>query len=63
MLLQSPFTAYSQLCVNGRLDRVLATSERFQEIRARRNSGLRTITQVSGVSFYSDQNLDEMKAV
>lgn len=52
---------YSQLRVNGKLDRVLANIEQFQEIRLRHYSDSRTITRVSGVRYSKDQNLAEME--
>jgi hypothetical protein len=54
---------YSQLRVNGRLDRVLANIERFQEIRARAYPRARVITRVSGVQYGAGQHLDDMAAL
>jgi radical SAM protein with 4Fe4S-binding SPASM domain len=52
---------YSQLRVNGKLDRVIANIERFQKIRSTQYPDSRTITRISGVRFRSEQNLDEME--
>tara|TARA_B100001964_G_C14216682_1_gene593144 strand:- start:764 stop:1924 length:1161 start_codon:yes stop_codon:yes gene_type:complete len=52
---------YSQLRVNGRMDRVLANVRLFQDIRARHYSDSKTITRVSGVRTGDDQSLDEME--
>jgi len=52
---------YSQLRVNGNLDRVVANIERFQKIRAAQYPGSRTITRVSGVRYRQDQSLDAME--
>ncbi|MBI1388561.1 MAG: radical SAM protein [bacterium] len=53
---------YSQLRVNGKLDRVLKNIEQFQRIRERDYPGSRMITRVSGVSIDEKQNLDEMES-
>lgn len=52
---------YSRLRVNGRLDRIVANIQRFQEIRARHYPESTTITRVSGVQFCEDQKLEEME--
>jgi radical SAM protein with 4Fe4S-binding SPASM domain len=52
---------YSQLRVNGKLDRILANIRQFQEIRAHHYPDSITITRVSGVRFGDDQNLDDME--
>lgn len=52
---------YSQLRVNGNLERVLANIEQFQKIRARDYSDLAIITRVSGVRYSDQQNLDSME--
>jgi radical SAM protein with 4Fe4S-binding SPASM domain len=52
---------YSQLRVNGKLDRVLANIETFQKIRSRNYPDSKMITRVSGVRYSNDQNLDEME--
>ena len=54
---------YSQLRVNGRLDRVLDNVRRFHEIRERDYPHARVITRVAGVRFGTDQRLDTMDAV
>ncbi len=54
---------YSQLRVNGKLDRVIANIERFQKIRSTQYPDSRTITRVSGVRYRREQNLDEMESV
>ena len=52
---------YSQLRVNGKLDRVLANIRQFQEIRAKHYPASKMITRVSGVRYSSQQNLDSME--
>lgn len=52
---------YSQLRVNGCLERVLANIERFQKIRYTQYAGSKIITRVSGVKFDDRQDLDEMQ--
>lgn len=52
---------YSQLRVNGKLDRVLANIEMLQKIRARDYPDSKMITRVSGVRYSDDQNLDDME--
>lgn len=52
---------YSQLRVNGQLDRVVRNIALFQKIRQRDYPGSRTITRVSGVSFRNDQSLGDME--
>jgi len=52
---------YSQLRVNGKLERVQANVERFLEIRRRDYSASNLITRVSGVRYNSAQNLDQME--
>ena len=54
---------YSELRVKGKLDKVLANIERFQEIRTRHYSDCKTITRVSGVRYCQDQNIDDMERV
>ena len=54
--------AYSQLRVNGRLDRVLDNVKRFRDIRAKQYPRARVITRVSGVSVPNTPNLEEMEA-
>ncbi len=53
---------YSQLRVNGKLDRVVENIERFQKIREHHYPDSTLITRVSGVRFSEQQNLDEMEA-
>lgn len=53
---------YSKLRVNGKLDKVLANIERFNEIKAKHYSDSRLITRVSGVRYSADQNFEEMEA-
>lgn len=52
---------YSQLRVNGQLERVRRNIERFHEIRATQYSGSRTLTRVSGVRFTDSQSMDDME--
>lgn len=54
---------YSQMRVNGKLDRVLDNVRLFQEIRAKHYPNSRTITRVSGVKFSTEQSLDDMEGV
>jgi radical SAM protein with 4Fe4S-binding SPASM domain len=54
---------YSQLRVNGKLERVLANIRQFREIRARHYPESRTITRVSGVRFCDGQNIDDMEGL
>ena len=54
---------YSQLRVNGKLDRVLMNIERFQKIRLRDYPDSRLITRVSGVRYATTQDVDEMDRV
>ena len=52
---------YSQLRVNGKLDRVLRNIERFQKIRETQYSKTKIITRVSGVLVDEDQNMKAMQ--
>lgn len=52
---------YSQLRVNGRLERVIKNVTRFHEIRAKHYPRARTILRVSGVHVSDEQSLDEME--
>lgn len=52
---------YSQLRVNGKLERVLANIQRFQKIRARDYPDSKLITRVSGVRYCGEQSLDQME--
>jgi radical SAM protein with 4Fe4S-binding SPASM domain len=52
---------YSELRVNGKLDRVLANVERFQKIRQTQYSDRKIITRVSGVKFDDRQDLNLME--
>jgi radical SAM protein with 4Fe4S-binding SPASM domain len=52
---------YSQLRVNGKLEKVRANVERFFEIRRRDYPDSKLITRVSGVRYDSAQNLDQME--
>jgi MoaA/NifB/PqqE/SkfB family radical SAM enzyme len=51
---------YSQLRINGKLDRVVENISRFRRIRETQYPKSRTITRVSGVKYRREQNLDEM---
>jgi hypothetical protein len=53
---------YSQLRVNGNLERVLKNINGFQEIRAKHYPNSRIITRASGVKVSEDQQLDEMES-
>lgn len=54
---------YSQMRVNGKLDKVLRNIEMFNAIKEKHYSGSRMITRVSGVKFdHQKQDLDEMEA-
>lgn len=52
---------YSELRVNGKLDKVLANIERFNEIRQREYPTSRLITRVSGVRFTEKQDFEQME--
>ena len=52
---------YSQLRVNGKLDRVLKNIERFQNIRETQYSSCPIISRVSGVLVKELQNMESMK--
>ena len=52
---------YSQLRVNGKLDRVAKNVEQFHEIKEKNYPSSNLITRVSGVKVNSDQNLEEME--
>ena len=51
---------YSQLRVNGSLDKVLSNIEQFQKIRCTQYPQAKIITRVSGVKVRPEQNLDSM---
>jgi len=52
---------YSQLRVNGNLERVVRNIERFHEIKEKHYSNSKLITRVSGVQFHNEQNIVEME--
>ena len=52
---------YSQLRVNGKLDRVLRNIEKFQKIRETQYSSSTIISRVSGVLVEEEQNMESMK--
>ena len=52
---------YSQLRVNGKLERVLRNIERFQKIRETQYSSCPIISRVSGVLVKEFQNMESMK--
>ena len=52
---------YSQMRVNGRLDKVLANIRGFQKVKARDYPHSRTITRISGVKFRAEQNMNDMR--
>ena len=54
---------YSQLRVNGKLDRVLRNIERFQKIRQTQYSSSPVISRVSGVLVDDSQNMVSMKSL
>ena len=51
---------YSQLRVNGSLEKVLSNIERFQNIRETQYPQAKIITRVSGVKVRAEQDLDGM---
>ena len=51
---------YSQLRVNGSLEKVLENIERFQKIRETQYPNAKIITRVSGVKVRAEQDLDGM---
>ena len=53
---------YSQLRVNGSLDKVLSNIEQFQKIRCAQYPQVKIITRVSGVKVRPEQNLDSMES-
>jgi len=52
---------YSQLRVNGDLERVVRNIERFHEIKEKHFSNSKLITRVSGVRFHGYQDIGEME--
>lgn len=54
---------YSQLRVNGSLEKVLKNIKMFQDIREREYSNLPIITRVSGVKVTEKQDMDSMERV
>lgn len=52
---------YSQLRVNGNLERVLNNIERFQKIRETQYPDANLITRVSGVQYHKDQDFGSME--
>lgn len=52
---------YSQLRVNGKLERVLSNIKQFQKLKETQYSNSKIITRVSGVKFDERQNLDDME--
>lgn len=52
---------YSQLRVNGKLDRVLANIRKFQEIRQKQYPQSNIITRVAGVRYSKEQRMDDME--
>jgi len=52
---------YSQLRVNGNLERVVRNVERFYEIKEREYPNSKLITRVSGVRYKSEQSLNDME--
>lgn len=54
---------YSQLRVNGKLDRVLKNIDLFHKIRSTQYSDARVITRVSGVKVSEEQSMDEMDSL
>ncbi len=53
---------YSQLRVNGKLERVTKNIEMFQTIRAKQYPQKKMITRISGVKINEDQDMAEMEA-
>lgn len=54
---------YSQLRVNGKLEKVLKNIEMFQTVRAKNYPSLPIITRVSGVKVSEKQDIDSMERV
>jgi radical SAM protein with 4Fe4S-binding SPASM domain len=54
---------YSQLRVNGKLDRVLKNIELFQKIRERDYGESKILTRVSGVQVSEDQAIEDMQSL
>ncbi|XDD45056.1 radical SAM/SPASM domain-containing protein [Leptospira sp. WS39.C2] len=54
---------YSQLRVNGKLEKVLSNIKMFQSIREKEYSNLPIITRVSGVKVTEKQDMDSMERV
>lgn len=54
---------YSQLRVNGKLDRVLKNIKMFHDIRRNHYSGSKIITRVSGVKFDTKQSMSSMQDI
>ncbi|MCB1144939.1 MAG: radical SAM protein [Leptospiraceae bacterium] len=54
---------YSQLRVNGKLEKVLKNVELFHSIRTKEYSNLPIITRVSGVKVDENQNIAEMQEI
>ena len=54
---------YSQLRVNGDLDRVIRNIEKFQNIRLNEYPSSRIITRVSGVKYNEKQDFESMQSV
>lgn len=52
---------YSQLRVNGSLERVLKNVDHFQEIRSKHYSELKILTRVSGVKVNDSQDIADMQ--
>lgn len=54
---------YSQLRVNGKLDKVLKNVELFHKIRTEQYPEAKVITRVSGVKVNDSQNMDDMERI
>jgi len=52
---------YSELRVNGKLEKILKNIKRFKEIKKKHYSKSKIITRVSGVKVNKKQDLDEME--
>jgi radical SAM protein with 4Fe4S-binding SPASM domain len=54
---------YSQMRVNGSLDRVVKNIKQFNAIRSRHYSGSKLITRVSGVQYSEKQDIESMEGL
>ena len=52
---------YSQLRVNGKLEKIVTNIKKFKEIKTKNYPSSKIITRVSGVKVNNQQNLDDME--